>query len=80
LIAALFSDGLSTKEEASDVSGRGVGLAALRDTVRELGGRIEVSSQLGSGTCFSFSFEEQSIARSSRKGRDSLSSLLPRFS
>jgi two-component system, chemotaxis family, sensor kinase CheA len=80
LVEALFADGLSTKEEANDVSGRGVGLAALRQTVRELGGSISVSSTLGKGTCFVFAFEEHCLARAERKGRASISSLLPNFS
>jgi two-component system chemotaxis sensor kinase CheA len=77
LIEALFTDGLSTKEEASEISGRGVGLAALRATVSDLGGSIEVSSRAGEGSRFAFSFEEQTIARARRKSRESLSSLLP---
>jgi two-component system chemotaxis sensor kinase CheA len=80
LVEALFADGLSTKEEASEISGRGVGLSALRATVRDLGGQIEVRSSAGAGTSFTFSFEEQSIARTRRTGRESLSSLLPSLS
>jgi two-component system chemotaxis sensor kinase CheA len=80
LLEALFADGVSTKEEASDVSGRGVGLAALRETVRDLGGSIEISSTPGKGTCFVFAFEEQSMTQSSRHGRASISSLMPNFS
>ncbi|MFY7928712.1 MAG: response regulator, partial [Oligoflexus sp.] len=34
----LFSDGLSLKEQISEVSGRGVGMSALKSTMREIGG------------------------------------------
>jgi chemotaxis protein histidine kinase CheA len=38
---------MSTRAEASEVSGRGVGLAALREAVRALGGTMEVVSTRG---------------------------------
>jgi two-component system chemotaxis sensor kinase CheA len=81
LVEALFADGLSTRDSASDVSGRGVGLAALRQVVRDLGGHIEVESTLGQGTTFTFSFEERSvITLAARAPRAPMTSLLPNFS
>lgn len=81
LVEALFSDGLSTRDQASDVSGRGVGLAALRQVVRDLGGHIDVDSTLGAGTLFRFRFEERSvITLAARAPRVPLTSLLPNFS
>lgn len=52
LVEALFSDGFSTRDTTSETSGRGVGLSAVADVVRELGGRIELDSELGHGTTF----------------------------
>jgi two-component system, chemotaxis family, sensor kinase CheA len=49
-IELLFSPGFSTAEQMSDVSGRGVGLDAVRTTIRELGGEVIVQSELGVGT------------------------------
>ncbi len=49
-IELLFSPGFSTAEQMSDVSGRGVGLDAVRTTIRELGGEVLVQSELGAGT------------------------------
>ncbi len=46
----LFTPGFSTAEETSDVSGRGVGMDAVRSTIRELGGEVLVQSELGAGT------------------------------
>jgi two-component system chemotaxis sensor kinase CheA len=54
LIAALFSDGVSTREEATEAFGRGVGLAAVREACSEHGARIEVSSRPARGTLFRF--------------------------
>jgi two-component system, chemotaxis family, sensor kinase CheA len=56
LVEALFADGVSTKDEVSSVSGRGVGLAAVRAALVELGGSVRVESRDGSGTTFEFSF------------------------
>jgi two-component system, chemotaxis family, sensor kinase CheA len=50
LEAALFTDGLSTRDEATEVSGRGVGLGALREACRALGGDAQLSSERGRGT------------------------------
>ncbi len=65
LVDALFLDGFSTREQVSDVSGRGVGLAALRQAVRELNGAIVVETALGRGTTFRFVFEEPKARRAS---------------
>ena len=47
----IFSDGVSTKDTVSDLSGRGVGLAALKYDVEQAGGSVKVLSQKGQGTC-----------------------------
>jgi two-component system chemotaxis sensor kinase CheA len=52
LEAVLFADGISSRETASQVSGRGIGLAAVRNSVTNLGGTITVHSTLGAGTTF----------------------------
>ncbi len=46
----VFADGLSTAERVSDVSGRGVGMGAVAEIVRRLGGSVDVASSAGSGT------------------------------
>lgn len=56
LEVALFHDGLTTKETVNDISGRGVGLGAVLDSCRELGGSVTVKSELGAGTRFEFRF------------------------
>lgn len=48
----LFESGLSTSPILTDISGRGLGLAIVREKVEKLGGRIEVESQESVGTQF----------------------------
>jgi signal transduction histidine kinase len=51
---ALFTDGVTSRDDVTDTSGRGVGLGAVRALVRQLGGRIEIESKRGVGTTFRF--------------------------
>ena len=46
----IFLAGLSTAEEISDLSGRGVGMDVVRTAIDALGGSISVDSELGAGT------------------------------
>lgn len=53
---ALFTDGFSLKHEVSDTAGRGVGLAAVKNVVSALGGKIELESVAARGTTWRFHF------------------------
>jgi HPt (histidine-containing phosphotransfer) domain-containing protein/two-component sensor histidine kinase len=77
LVQAIFVDGLTTRDLVDDVSGRGVGLGALRGAIEALGGSIEVESTPGKGTMFRFSFDETSAAKAAPPVRTLRSSLLP---
>lgn len=59
----IFSENFSTKEEVTDISGRGVGMNAVKVEIEKLGGTIEISTQENVGTSFTFSvpFEEREI-------------------
>ncbi|WP_336037623.1 chemotaxis protein CheA [Halobacterium yunchengense] len=48
----VFHPGFSTNDEVTDVSGRGVGMDVVRDTVTRLDGSVAVSSVPGEGTTF----------------------------
>jgi two-component system chemotaxis sensor kinase CheA len=56
LVNALFTDGLTTRDTATSVSGRGIGLNALKAAVDELDGRIEIESMPGMGTTIRMRF------------------------
>lgn len=46
----IFAPGFSTKEEISDISGRGVGMDVVKTKISQLNGTINIDSQLGIGT------------------------------
>lgn len=62
LVAALFTDGISTTESITEYSGRGMGLSAVHAACRERGGSIEVHSKTGQGTSFMFKFPAHIMA------------------
>jgi chemotaxis protein histidine kinase CheA len=49
-LALVFEPGFSTKDNVSDVSGRGIGMDVVRRQITELGGYIEIESEVGEGT------------------------------
>lgn len=52
IVELIFAPGLSTADEVSAVSGRGVGMDVVRANIERVGGTISVSSTPGSGTQF----------------------------
>jgi two-component system chemotaxis sensor kinase CheA len=46
----IFDDNLSTAEAITDLSGRGVGMSAIKEAVEQLGGKIWVESRHSEGT------------------------------
>jgi HPt (histidine-containing phosphotransfer) domain-containing protein/two-component sensor histidine kinase len=58
----LFADGLSTRDEVTELSGRGVGMGAVRAEVEELGGAVQVQSEAGQGTVVTFTIPNNSWA------------------
>lgn len=56
LVEALFADGLTTVEEATEYSGRGVGMSAVRAASDARGGVVLVHDRPGGGTSIEFRF------------------------
>lgn len=52
ILDILTIPGFSTKEEITDISGRGVGLDVVRTRLDMLGGRLEMETRQGKGTTF----------------------------
>jgi len=49
----IFAPGFSTKEEISDISGRGVGMDVVKTRIVQLNGTIDIDSEIGVGTTLS---------------------------
>lgn len=52
LVMLIFSPGLSTANEVSDISGRGVGMDVVMNNINSIGGTIKVQTKNGEGTKF----------------------------
>lgn len=52
LLKILCSPGFSTRDDADRAAGRGIGMAVVQDTIRELGGTIALESEQNHGTKF----------------------------
>jgi two-component system chemotaxis sensor kinase CheA len=50
ILDLIFLPGFSTKEKATDLSGRGVGMDVVRTNIRKLNGLIELKSEVGRGS------------------------------
>jgi len=48
----IFMPGFSTKDQVSDLSGRGVGMDVVKSSIQALNGTVQLESKLGQGTCF----------------------------
>jgi chemosensory pili system protein ChpA (sensor histidine kinase/response regulator) len=48
----IFTSGISTATEVTEVAGRGIGMDVVRSEIAALGGRIDVTTQHGKGTQF----------------------------
>jgi two-component system, chemotaxis family, sensor kinase CheA len=56
----IFEQGITTKKEPTYISGRGVGMAAVKSSIVDIGGHIEVDSEEGKGTVFTLTLPKHS--------------------
>ena len=52
ILALVFESDVSTRRAVSEISGRGLGLAIVRQKTEQLGGSVSVATQRGQGTTF----------------------------
>ena len=50
ILALVFMPGFTTKDVATDLSGRGVGLDVVKTNISKLGGIVDITSEVGIGT------------------------------
>jgi chemosensory pili system protein ChpA (sensor histidine kinase/response regulator) len=63
LLALIFRDAFSTAPSVSHVSGRGVGLSAVQEEVRTMGGRIVLKSAADRGSVFTVTIPRPRVLR-----------------
>ncbi|MEO8800085.1 MAG: ATP-binding protein [Polyangiaceae bacterium] len=68
LNAAVFADGLTTRSEATETSGRGVGMPSLVAAVERMGGHVSLVSETRTGTTCSVSIPLSAIFAGSAPG------------
>ena len=59
IVNRIFDQQVSSKQQISQLSGRGIGLSAVKHALNELGGSVQVKSEQGVGTTFIFSLPYQ---------------------
>ncbi|MBS1111791.1 MAG: cheA40H, partial [Nitrospirae bacterium] len=52
IINLIFAPGLSTKDEVSEISGRGVGMDIVKEKISSLGGFVGIETEKGAGSKF----------------------------
>lgn len=68
LMEALFADSVSSKDAATEISGRGVGMGAMRAVVQGHGGSVVIESRQGKGTSCRLVFPLSMLAEHSPSG------------
>jgi len=56
ILEQIFNEGFSTQEKTTELSGRGMGLSAVKAEVEKLNGTIDIESNVNTGTSFIFNF------------------------
>lgn len=54
LFECIFLPDFSTKDEVTELSGRGIGMSAIKDSLDKIGGKLEIESKKGKGSAFTF--------------------------
>ncbi len=67
LRSALFHDGISTAAQVTDISGRGLGMGAIRAATAALGGTLEIETQARRGTTLRMVFPTDAMTPELRK-------------
>ncbi len=52
MINLIFHPGFSTKDQVTDISGRGVGMDVVKNNIQKMSGEIEIKTEKGAGSMF----------------------------
>ena len=53
----IFLPNFSTKEDVTEISGRGIGMDVVKKSTKLLGAEFEIKTELGKGTTFTMTFD-----------------------
>lgn len=74
----IFIHGFTTSDEITDISGRGVGMDAIKTAIQELRGNVEVDSEIGLGTSLTITLPQTlSIIQTLHVSTGNMDFLLP---
>ncbi|MCM8541883.1 MAG: ATP-binding protein [Lentisphaeraceae bacterium] len=62
-INLIFEPGFSSKENVTDISGRGVGMDVVKTSIEAEGGNIEIETSIGIGTTIRMCIPKNTIIR-----------------
>lgn len=62
ILLIIFEDAFSTNENVTELSGRGIGLGAVKYECERLGGTIKIESEINKGTTFIFTLPRNNIS------------------
>lgn len=62
ILNLVFVQGVSTAETLDDNAGRGVGMNAVQEAMRQFQGKCRISSEMGYGTSWNFSFPKSNVS------------------
>jgi two-component system chemotaxis sensor kinase CheA len=65
-LAQLFQPGFSTAEDVTELSGRGVGLDAVKTMIEQIGGSVSVTSEPGKGSSFKINLPSRFLPNESK--------------
>lgn|GEM_PF-6540429 len=61
LFSVIFASGFSTREKTTELSGRGMGLSAVKSELDALGGTVHITTMRGKGSCLVFRIPNPSV-------------------
>ena len=67
ILEQIFNEGFSTQEKTTELSGRGMGLSAVKTEVDKLNGTIDIESNVNTGTSFIFNFPYIDLSKKKHK-------------
>jgi two-component system chemotaxis sensor kinase CheA len=63
ILELIFMDNFSTANSVDEISGRGVGLGAVKSEIEKLGGSLKIETELNKGSSFIFTLPKEKVSK-----------------